>query len=107
MTNGRNWLFIAAAAIPCIVLLVFCATGIQEWWLISTKQIAVIPTPKPGETSAPEVPASSLLPLILGSGALAATFGYALLRRSRKVLVAGYVIVALIAGLAYAARAIA
>ena len=102
--NGRNWLFIAAAAIPCLVLLAFCVTGIHEWWLIGTKQIAVIPRPHPGDTSAPEVPASSLVPLILGSGALAATFGYALLRRSRKVLIAGYAIVALIAALAYAAR---
>ena len=107
MTNKRSWLFIAAAAIPCLVLLLFCATGIQEWWLIGTKQIAVIPTPHPGDTSAPEVPASSLVPLILGSGALAATFGYALVRGSRRVLTAGYVIVAVIAGLAYAARAIA
>lgn len=108
MTDAqRSWLFLAAAAVPCVAALLFCAVGIQEWWLIRTGQIAVIPAPRPGVASAVEVSASSLLPLILGSGALAATFGYALLRRSRRVLVAGYAIVALIAGLAYAARAIA
>jgi len=103
----NKWLFVAAAAIPCIAALLFCGVGIHEWWLISTKQIAVIPRPHPGDTSMPEVPASSLLPLILGSGALAATFGYALLRGSRKVLAAGYVAVGLIAALGYATRALA
>jgi len=101
----KSWLFLAAAAIPCIAALLFCGVGIHEWWLIGTKQIAVIPRPHPGDTSMPEVPASSLIPFILGSGALAATFGYALLRGSRKVLIAGYAAVGLIAALAYAARA--
>ncbi len=105
--RGRSWLFIAAAAIPCVAALLFCAVGIQEWWLISTEQIAVIPAPKPGVSTAREVPASSLLPFIFGSGALAATFGYALLRNSRRVLVAGYVAVGLIAALGWASRALA
>ena len=106
--SARSWAFIAAAAIPCVAALLFFAVGAHEWWLISTNQIAVIPAPRPGQAAeSVEVSASSLLPLVLGSGALAATFGYALLRRSRGALIAGYTIVALIAGLAWAARAIA
>ena len=103
----RSWLFIAGAAIPCLAALLFCGVGIHEWWLIATQQIAVIPAPKPGVSEAQEVRASTLLPFIAGSAALAAMFGYALLRGSRKVLVAGYVAVAAIAGAGYAARALA
>ena len=104
---ARSWLFLAAAAIPCVVLLLFCGVAAHEWWLIATKQIAVIPTPRPGDTFAQEVSASSVVPFILGSGFLAATFAYAALRGSSKALVAGYAAVGLIAGLAYAARALA
>ena len=92
----RSWLFIAGAAIPCLAALLFCAVGIHEWWLISTHQIAVIPTPTRGATSAPEVPAARLLPLILGSGMLAAMFAYALLRGSRGVLLSAYLAVAFV-----------
>lgn len=98
MTPKPGWLFIAAAAIPCAVLLLFSAAGAHEWWLITTKQIVVAPAPRPGVSSIPEVPASSLLPLILGSAALAAMFGYALLRRSRKALAATYLTLLLVAG---------
>lgn len=94
----RNWAFLAAAAIPCAALLVFCGVGIHEWWLISTRQIVVIPPPMPGATSAPEVPAARLVPLILGSGALAAMFAYALLRGSRRVLISAYLAVCLVIG---------
>ena len=106
--SARRWAFIAAAAIPCIAALLFLGIGIHEWWLISSGQIAVIPAPRPGQAAeSVEVSAGSLLPLLLASAALAATFGYALLRRSTRVLVAGYAVVALIAGLAWAARALA
>jgi hypothetical protein len=103
----RGWLFIAAAAIPCFLLLAFCGVAVHEWWLIATGQIAVIPTPRPGDAFAQEVSASSVVPFIIGSGALAVTFAYAALCGSRKALIAGYAAVGLIAGLAYAARAIA
>lgn len=92
----KRWLFIAAAAVPCAALLVFCGTGIHEWWLISTHQIAVIPTPVRGATSAPEVPATRLLPLILGSATLAALFAYAGLRGSARVLICAYLAVGLV-----------
>lgn len=104
---ARRWLFLAAAAVPCIVLLLFCGVAAHEWWLIATKQIAVIPAPRPGDTFAQEVPSANLVPFILGSGFLAALFAYAALRGSRKALIAGYAVVGLIAGLAYAARALA
>jgi len=99
-----RWAFLAAAAIPCVALLVFCGIGIHEWWLISTKQIVVIPTPMPGATSAPEVPAARLVPLILGSGLLAAMFAYALLRGSRGALICGYLTVCLVIGVTYVRR---
>lgn len=99
MRPERNWIFSVAAAIPCAVLLLFCAVAVHEWWLISSGQIAVIPTPAPGASSAPNVPASNLLPLIFGSGILAALFAYALLRRSWRVLIGAYLAVSmLIAG---------
>jgi len=103
----RSWLFIAGAVIPGLAALLFCAVGINEWWLISSGQIAVIPAPTPGVTEAQEVRAWTLLPFIAGSGAIAAAFGYALLRGSRKALIAGYGAVAVIAGMGYAARALA
>ena len=105
--SARSWAFIAAAALPCLAALLFFVVGAHEWWLISTRQIAVIPAPRPGQADVVEVSASSLLPLVLGSGALAALFGYALARGSRKALLAGYATVALIAALTYAARALA
>lgn len=92
------WLFRAAAAIPCAVLLAFCAVGIHEWWLISTHQIAVIPPVTQGMTSAPEVPAARLVPVILGSGILAAMFAYALWRGSRRALGGAYAAVVLVIG---------
>lgn len=92
----KNWAFRAAAAIPCVVLLAYCLVGLHEWWLISTKQIVVIPPVARGTTSAPEVPASRLVPLILGSGILSATFAYALWRGSRRALGAAYLAVALL-----------
>jgi len=99
--KGR-WLFLVAAGIPCVVLLVFCGVAINEWWLISSNQIAVIPRPtRGGATSVPNVPASALLPMIVGSGLLAATFGYALARRSSKALIGAYLILGLIFGSAY------
>jgi hypothetical protein len=103
----RGWLLLAAAAIPCVLLLAFCGIAIHEWWLIATRQIAVIPTPRPGDAFAQEVSAASVVPFILGSGALAAMFAFAALRGSRKALITAYAAVGLIAGLAYAARAIA
>jgi hypothetical protein len=102
--TARGALFVAAAGVPCVLLLIFCATGAHEWWLITTQQIVVAPSPKPGMTSIPEVPASSLLPLIFGSAALAAAFGYALLRRSGTALVAAYAAVLLLAGAAVVLR---
>lgn len=95
--RGR-WLFVVAAAIPCLALLAFCVIGIHEWWLIGTRQIIVVPTPAPGATSAPEVPAARLVPLILGSGALAAVFAFAWLRGSRRALLGGYLAVGLVIG---------
>ena len=100
----RDWLFVAAAAIPCALLLVFAATGLHEWWLISSKQIVVAPMPRPGESSLPEVPASSLLPLIVGSAALAGLFGWALLRGSRRALAGGHAILLLLVAFAFARR---
>ena len=100
----RDWAFLAAAAIPCVALLLFCGLGLHEWWLISTKQIVVIPTPTPNVTSAPEVPAARLLPLIIGSGILAAMFAYALLRGSRGALITAYLTVGLLLGVAYVRR---
>lgn len=100
----RNWLFVAAAAIPCAVLLVFFGTAFREWWLITSKQIVVIPAISPGQTSAPEVPATRLVPFIVVSGMLVATFAYALLRRSTKALLGGYLVVVLGAALAYFAH---
>lgn len=102
----RRWLFVLAAALPCLVLVVFCAIGVQEWWLIRTQQIAVIPRPHPGQTSAIAVPAQHLVPWILGSGALALTFAYALLRRSPRALLAGWLAVLLVVGLAVARRSL-
>lgn len=100
---GR-WLFIAAAGVPGLALAAFCAVGIHEWWLISSGQIAVIPTPVPGMKSAPEVPAARLVPLILVSGALAAAFAYALWRGSRRALVGAWVAVALVIAFAVLRR---
>jgi len=82
------------------VLLLFCVVGLHEWWLIATKQIAVIPAPAAGSDSAPEVPAASLLPWIVGSGVLAATFAYAGVRGSVRALVGGYAALRLVLGLA-------
>lgn len=101
---ARTWLFIAAAAIPCALLLLFAATGLHEWWLISSKQIVVAPMPRPGESSLPEVPASRLLPLIAGSAALAGLFGWALLRGSRRALAGGYAILLVLVAVAVARR---
>jgi hypothetical protein len=100
----RRWLFLLAAALPCLVLLAFCAISVQEWWLIRTQQIAVIPRPQPGQTEAIAVPAAHLVPWMLGSGALAVTFAYALLRRSTRALVAGYLVLLLVVGAAVARR---
>ena len=101
MQATRHWAFLLAAAIPCVALLVFCGIGIHEWWLISTHQIAVIPTPRPGEGSAPEVPAARLLPMILGSGFLAALFAYAFRHGSGRILASAYLAVFLVLGAAY------
>ena len=101
MRPRHGWLFSLAAALPCLALLLLAGVGLHEWWLIATNQIAVVPMPKAGDAVAVEVPASRVLALALGSGALAATFGYALLRGSRKALVGGYVAVLLVAGLAW------
>lgn len=102
----RRWLFLLAAALPLLVLLAFCVVGIQEWWLIRTQQIAVMPRPVPGQTSAVAIPAGHLVPWILASGALTATFAYALLRRSTRALVGGYLALALVIGAAWARRAL-
>lgn len=101
MRPPHGWLFSLAAALPCLALLLLAGVGLHEWWLIATNQIAVVPMPKAGDAVAVEVPASRVLALVLGSGALAATFGYALLRGSRKALVGGYVAVLLVAGVAW------
>ncbi|MGH8442386.1 MAG: hypothetical protein ACRETF_05730 [Nevskiaceae bacterium] len=106
MRVPTSWLFAAAAAIPCAALLVFCGIGVHEWWLISTRQIAVIPAVTPGTTSAPEVPASSLLPLIFVSAGLAAAFGYAWLRGSRRTLAGAYLALALVIALAVIRKAL-
>lgn len=106
MDATRRWAFIAAAAVPCAVLAAFCVVGIHEWWLISTKQIVVIPAPVPGATSAPEVPAARLLPLILASGALAGAFAFALWSGSRRALFAAYGAVALLIALAILRRSL-
>lgn len=100
----QDWMFRLAAAIPCAVLLSFCAVGIHEWWLISTHQIAVVPPVTRGMTSAPEVPAARLLPLILGSGILAAMFAYALWRGSKRALGSAYVAVGLVIGVTLVRR---
>lgn len=97
----RRWGFRAAAALPCAALLLLCIVGLHEWWLISTRQIVVIPTPSPGTTLAEEVPAARLLPLIFGSGALAAVFAYALLKESRRVLIGAYLAAGLVVAVAH------
>lgn len=104
MSRFSHWAFLAAAAIPCVALLLFCGFGIREWWLISTHQIAVIPTPVPGAMSAPEVPAARLVPLILGSGMLAALFAYAFFRGSKRALITAYLAVVLVLGVTYVRR---
>lgn len=104
MSRFSRWAFLAAAAVPCVVLLAFCGIGIHEWWLISTHQIAVIPAPKPGAAMAAEVPAARLVPLILGSGTLAALFAYAFLRGSRGALITAYLAVFLLIGVIYVRR---
>lgn len=103
----RHWAFVAAAAIPCAALLLLCVVGLHEWWLISTKQIVVIPTPGPGATSAPEVPAARLVPLIVASGALGAMFAFALLKGSRRALIGAYLAVGLVMVVTYFWRALA
>lgn len=90
----RTWPFIALSALPCAAMLAFCGIGAHEWWLISTHQIAVIPTPAPGASSAPEVPAARLVPLILGSGVLAAAFAYAGWSGSRRALLTAWAMLA-------------
>lgn len=102
----RRGLFVLAAALPCLVLLAFCAIATQEWWLIRTQQITVIPRPQPGQTSAIAVPAQHLVPWIVGSGALALTFAYALLRRSTRALLAGWLALLLVVGAAVARRSL-
>ena len=104
MRVKNSWLFIAAAAIPCVLLLIFCGVGIREWWLIHTQQIVVIPTPRRGDTTAPGLPASALVPLILGSGALAAMFAYAWLRGSRRALYGAYLVLCLVIAAPYVWR---
>jgi hypothetical protein len=91
-----HWIFLGAAGVPCVVLLVFFGTAVYEWWLISSGQIAVIPRPMRGQSSVPEMPAASLLPLILGSAMLAALFAFAWLRRSKAALATGYLIALLL-----------
>lgn len=93
----KRWAFVAAALIPCTLLLVLCGIGLHEWWLISTNQIVVTPRPTPGAGSVPQVPAQRLLPLIVGSGLLAAWFGYAGWRGSKAALASGYLALALLA----------
>jgi hypothetical protein len=97
----NRWIFLAAAAIPCVLLLVFCGVGIREWWLISSQQIVVIPGAMRGGTTPPGLPASALVPLILGSGALAAMFAYALLRGSRRALYCAYLVLCLVIAAPY------
>jgi len=92
----KRWAFLGAAALPCALLLAFCGYTIHEWWLISTHQIAVVPAPARGATSVVEVPAARLVPVILGSALLAATFAYALLRGSRWTLLGGYLALGLL-----------
>ena len=102
----RRWLFVLAAALPCLVLLAFCAIGAQEWWLIRTQQITVVPHPQPGQTSAVAVPAQHLVPWVVGSGALALAFAYALLRRSTRALVGSWLALLLVVGAAVARRSL-
>lgn len=102
--RAKRWGFLAAAAIPCAALLVFCGTGIHEWWLISSHQIAVIPMPRRGDISVPELPAARLVPLIVSGIILAGMFAYALVRGSRRVLVAAYLVLCLVAVVPYAMR---
>lgn len=97
-------MFSTAAAIPCCALLLFCGFAIHEWWLISTHQIVVTPALARGASSAPEVPASRLLPLIIGSGLLAAAFAYSLLRGSMRVLIGAWLAVALVVVVPYFVR---
>lgn len=92
----KRWAFLAAAGIPCAALLFFCAVTTYEWWLISSHQIVVTPPPMQGTSSVPEVPASTLLPLIFGSAALAALFAFAGLRTSGRALAAGYLALGLL-----------
>jgi hypothetical protein len=96
-----RWARRVAAGIPCLALLIFCAVGLQEWWLISTQQIAVVPMPRPGQTSLPEVPATRLVPLILGSGMLAAAFACAIVRDSARILIGAYAALLLVVAFAY------
>lgn len=106
VAGPRRWTFIAAAAIPCGVLLLFCAAGAREWWLITTGQILVIPAAMAGSSSPHEVPAAQLVPWILGSGALAAAFVHALWRNSRRRLLAAYLATGLALGAVLVIRAL-
>lgn len=103
---SRRWTFIAAAAIPCGVLLLFCVAGAREWWLITTGQILVIPAAMAGSSAPHEVPAARLVPWILGSGALAAAFAQALWRDSRRLLLAAYLVTGLALGAVLTVRAL-
>jgi hypothetical protein len=94
-----NWPLRLAAALPCVVLLGFCGIGIHEWWLIVSHQAVVIPVPVPGQKWAEELPATSLLPFILGGAALAAVFAYAAIRLSKRALIWGYVALLIVASL--------
>lgn len=102
----HGWSFTFAAALPCLALLLFAGIGLHEWWLIATNQIAVVPMPRPGDAVAPEVPASRVMLLVAGTLALAATFGYALWKGSRKALAGGYFALLLVVGLAVLKRAL-
>lgn len=104
MRVKSHWVFLGVAGIPCAVMLIFCGVALHEWWLISSGQIAVIPSPVRGQPSVPEVPAASLLPLIVGSAVLAILFAYAALRRSKTALATGYLALLLLAALPYVMR---
>ena len=95
--SAKRWTFLAAAIVPCAILALFCAVTVHEWWLISTNQIVVTPRPTPGVSSVPEVPAERLLPMIVGSGLLAAGFAFAAWRQSKAALISAYLALALVA----------
>lgn len=98
---NKRRLFLVAAAIPAVLFLGIFLFGLNDWYMITTHQLVVIPRPLKGQTSVPNMPASDLYPWIIATGTLTATFGYALWRRSKRALAGGYFLIFVIVAQAW------